>query len=777
MRIRIKVKHLVLLVAIVLVAVPLLRLAIYPGNKALGGIGTVLSQHGSSDKEALIREMIDSPVAKRWKLIRKNVILPGMDSLKQGGAFNVYVGSSSSQSSQGTSENGGPAFTTGQKIPLLDDYVRNAPVDDDYVRAVRQLSVCYLLQGHIDLALDALETGRERMEGRSQSYLLTLVDLDRASLYVQAGRIGEAEKLADELGDAKASGDNETQLLALRIQLLLNKGEWKQAKERLEEAYGARTERSDASMPMGSSDSESSKDAKSAPAPSASREGPEFQGYSSLIRMIGKAQSSGAKEAAVYSGTVKRSDGESVAGAGVFLRLAADVNHSVISSEPYQTTTDADGRFSFIGVAPGSYQLYLGLTFDQISGWVWPVDTDEWIEVKAGDRLEQTVVFQPLIQLDSPVNLQKVTEPVIDFTWEPVKGADYYALELGIQIEGGWIGSPAFSHIRDTHLQVKAEELYDIKFGYSASSTEPNKDHAWPDIDSNSLLGFSNPDNRFYWSVKAYDADGHLLSKSEGYRLKEAEAGNLPQFYLRQRTMTEADQLVKKRRYEEALAAYKSAYAADPGDAHSLNMILRLLESRNSFSDAKTGEEDRLHYLELLTELRPTPENLANLASTYYEKRDWPIFNRSYGQYLKIRQIDDNGYMDAIGAQGYFKQNKLPEAEAQFARSLAADRSHRFIGAYIALALRTDLTFDRALKLAEQYPDYSWSIDNVNPHKWPEMLKAMRQEAGDDKAYMTELANRMDGFLSDKPETIRDWQAPRGRSAMKDFLEKLLEVK
>ncbi|WP_281202997.1 hypothetical protein [Cytobacillus kochii] len=104
--------------------------------------------------------------------------------------------------------------------------------------------------------------------------------------------------------------------------------------------------------------------------------------------------------------------------------------------------------------------------------------------------------------------------------------------------------------------------------GLSISGDEPNS------VDPNTLLAFTNPNNRFSWSVDAFDEHDKLLTRSNGYRLGNDTIGHLPFFYLKTRTLTEADQLLLDKKFTEALEAYK----VNLDDKHSERMIKRLDE-------------------------------------------------------------------------------------------------------------------------------------------------------------------------------------------------------
>ena len=61
--------------------------------------------------------------------------------------------------------------------------------------------------------------------------------------------------------------------------------------------------------------------------------------------------------------------------------------------------TDSQGHYSFQHVIPDSYQLYIGLNYEQIDGYTWPVSPNEWMDVKASGTYEQNIVLRPLLEL------------------------------------------------------------------------------------------------------------------------------------------------------------------------------------------------------------------------------------------------------------------------------------------------------------------------------------------------------------------------------------------
>lgn len=191
---------------------------------------------------------------------------------------------------------------------------------------------------------------------------------------------------------------------------------------------------------------------------------------------------------ATLSGTLTYSDGTPVSRAGIFLRPESEVSHSVFyGSEPYEIVTDAQGRFSFSGVIPGYYQLFLGLSFEQIDGWTWPVQADDWIEIKPNDRLTNNIILQPLLELKSPVNSQLLTGDSVEFEWETVRNAASYSLSGTVSAEGSTFSYVIRQHITGNKISIPVTDLYNSG-GFSTSSSG----EGWESVEPSSLLGFAD---------------------------------------------------------------------------------------------------------------------------------------------------------------------------------------------------------------------------------------------------------------------------------------------
>lgn len=783
LKIRMKVKHLVLTAAAACALAVLLAGVVVPQTELY-----VARKRAAAEDlrgKAAIMEALDSwriPERQKWSLIRDYMIEGGTEPY---GAFrfDLYVGPRFTQTYGTGLER---LFSESEKIPYLERYVERGPADGFLFQAAKHLAYCYRLADETERAIAALERAAERLVGGTYAYMRNELAFRAAEAAESAGRFDEAERRLAELtaqlesdqtrgGAAQWSG----KAAEMRARLMLREGDVAHALERVQAELDEARQQPNAPR------------AEGAAAPPALLE---------LVReqLVREAERRAASDSAV-SGTVKRSDGMPLVGVGVFLREASIVNQSVAENDPYQTETDVNGAFAFENVAPGSYQLYLGLDFDQISGWTWPVGLDDWIDVDGAANALLPVTLQPLIEQLSPVNQTEVAEPTIRFAWQPVDGAAYYHVNVGMELRSGWGSATLRTHVRESRLQVPVEQLYDVHFGLSYE-----KAGDWSTIDPASLLGYANPDNRFYWSVEAYDAAGKLLTKSGGYRLDDNTIGRLPFFFLRQRELSEADRLVANGRYDDALAAYKQRFADDPRDAHALRMAFRLLVAKATVTGDKTLEDEARPYAQAMLGLQPTPGYAGWLMHYYYEKRSWDEFQAMYDSYTRLSGQPLSSYEQSIYATALLKQGRYAEALPAFAEAMRTDDSHRFVGNYLAATLLTDRAVEAALPLAEAYPERSFGPPLRD---WRGLVEALGTEAGGTEAggteaggteasgteaggtkaggteaggtpdYFAELGEKLDWHFRGQTERLSAWLLSTERAAMKAFVQAVMGVR
>lgn len=764
MRIKIKVKYLVLLVLI-----PASLLVIF---------FNFLPSHIQPDKtvadspnveRAELLQKIDSATGnKRMELIRKNII--DTQSGYEPYRFDVTIGSSMSQWNNNVTQASG--LLPEDRITLLTEYILEGPADGIILFAAKQLAYEYDALGRTDDGNQAIVNALKQLSSNSsQTKQLLILQADRA---MNQGEVATAERIIKQL---TLLSDHQEDLNAQKAwlsgRLLFIKGETQEAltlvKQALENYQKYWNEiQAQMNQVTDSTNEQSGANGTSSPAPEIGTSETEMQ-LESLRVAIQYAINNGYTTPAVVSGTLTRSDGTPVSRAGIFLRAESEVNHSINDSEPYRMVTDVEGHFEIHGVNPGFYQLQIGLSFEQIDGWTWPVQYDEWIEIKQGDNVNEHLVLQPLIELQSPINQETLTGQIVDFNWKAVKGAAYYRLNGGASDSVTTFSSLIRDRITDNKISIPVDELY-YNSGFSFSSNGED----WETIEPLSLMGFLNIEARFSWNIEAYDSQGRLITRSNGYRLNDNTALSLPFFYLKERTLSTADRLFLKKKPAEAMLAYQQAYAQDSNDVASLHMLVCLMTAKASITKDKSLEAETIPLLEKLIQLYPSANYASVLSHYYYAQADWKHYNEYYSKYNELTQQEPGDYVSAINATALLHQGQLEEAREQFATALADDNSHRFIGSYIAAELYADEPLSSVLKLAERYPEHSFGKSG---YRWQFMIKELIAEReSQPENFDKQLKEKLGWYVNGQSDVLKRWIEEAKSSALKTFMQAVIDV-
>ncbi|MBD2843864.1 hypothetical protein IDH44_01555 [Paenibacillus sp. IB182496] len=775
MILRIKIKHLAVLIAALGLLAVLAATVVLP-RLEVARVDRLWAS-GSAGEAELLATIDEAPSPeRRWSLIREHLL--GVVAAPLAHRFDVYAGPSMTMVS-GEPRQPRPAVSTAAAAPYLAQYVEQGPIDLDYRDAALRLAEYEAGEDRADAALAMLEGAEQRLaQAKSRTYAIAPIRaalaLERARLLGELGRTDEAEAIIQaELAQAAPDEwDIRARAVRVRTRLLMQQGSPIEALDDVREqraAYEAwwKTRKPEAWMASGT-------------------EPYELEELQKLESRLAAATADGAYAPARVGGTLTYSDGTPVAHAGIFLRARQDIAHSILESEPYQTVTDGQGRFAFPAVTPGDYQLHLGLTFAQIDGWTYPYRTDEWISLTSGEVLTQEVQLRPLLELRAPVDETVLRGDEVRFAWEPVDGAAYYTVNVNLT---GYDSPSTFAvliddHVAETELTVPLERLYHapqaILFGDEEGTVDPV-----------SIIGMADPGARYSWYVEAYDGEHRMLTRSKGYRLAPEHVGALPFFYLRARELTAADRLMLDGQMEEALTAYREAYARDPQDTYSLGRIIRILEARSRMQQEDRDEarymEEAMPYVRDILQLMPESEYAYKLLDHAFEMQDWETYNEVYARYYERAEDDGaavSSYTLARHGIALMRQGRLDEAGESLNRAMERDPSHRFIGDYIAVQLLRGGSLEEALELARRYPDRS----NGAPERdWSLLLGELQQAlavetAGPNasrspgsSARAAQLQAELEAYQADE-ETAKKRVAAIADNALRAFMEALIDA-
>jgi hypothetical protein len=116
----------------------------------------------------------------------------------------------------------------------------------------------------------------------------------------------------------------------------------------------------------------------------------------------------------------------------------------------------------------------------------------------------------------------------------------------------------------------------------------------------------------------------------------------------------------------------------------------------------------------------------------------------------------------------------LDEAREQLAISMKEDPSHRFVGSYLAAELAAGQPLSSVLKLAERYPEHMFSQGG---YTWPLLiLKLQAERAGQPEAFDQLLSEKLAAYVKGQHEALEQWTREGNPSALKAFIQAVLEV-
>lgn len=733
MRVKMKVKHLVLSTVSVIVLLVLFISFLQPQLETWGISRQLASGETEQAKERII-ENIESKSRNRLQLIEKYMISPA-----PGAHYDIYV------SPSGIMGPGPEAaeryYTLEESAPYLLEYLEKGPAGDTHRKAADILSVYYYGEGDYENLSLSLQKAAARYDNNSEHYHeLKLRNIEQA---VNFQEFEAAEALIDqyekEVPESYPDARLQTAMLKARFYMLQDKTE--EALAVLDTAMEDYREHERQLLEeMREYD------------PDYTDEFQEDSYYLTVAEDLKTSIESMDDNAggASIEGRITRSDGQPLANAGVFLKDEPNVMRTSPSpfDEKYGTVTGPDGSYSFHGVAPGSYQVQVGLLLEQVDGWSWPADMYEWVDLEADEAEQYDIELTPLINISGPKDYETLENETITFDWEDYPDAASYTIFLGIEVDGG-AGSLSvgfMEEIPESQITFEADDLYAKAVGFSFGDEE------WDSVQPESLLAFANVHGSYFWYVHAFDEDGEFIGQSNGYRLKEETMGALPFFRLQEREMTEADNLLMYGKAREALALYKENVAENEDDIHSLRMITRIngLDEKNA--------EETAEYQKRLYEVAPDEGNLFHIIEYYFSAGDWVETAKWFSRYQEeVPEGKQSSYVKALYGITLTRLGDLEEARDVFREVMEEDRSNEYIGNLLALELYLGTDREKVQEMAWEnkerfYETLDWTplVEDLESVEEQSLMEALRLSFEGNE-------EELERFLADEDSALRNF--------------------
>ncbi|ADU31059.1 carboxypeptidase regulatory-like domain-containing protein [Evansella cellulosilytica] len=692
MKVQLKVKHLVACFSGVIVLLLLFILFFQPKLESWSINRQIANGNIDGAKEQIVASIEDN------SRNRTNLIIDYMIEPVHTDGYDVFIGPGGSSHSLDVNTN--RIFNIEETVPYIEEYLEEAPANDYTLRAVEIVTLFYKENGEYEKVSSVIEEVVSQFSDDDYIYhhlnILAIEEaLDVKELIIAQEKIDEYEhEVTDHFQDQKM------QLAYLQAKLYVNQGQKEKAVLHLEDAIDQFSDWHDSLLDEFNDDEGYTNRWLGSPY------------YNNLIDLQEELLNvNGDGDFHNLEGKVMKSNGEPLSNVVVVLRDAADDFYSSsLENERHYTVTNADGSFQFNHVAPGSYQAYIGLSFEQVDGWVWPVDMYETIEVGGIGAEPYNIVLTPLIDTHTPTKYEVIEENEITFSWENYDGAHSYSLFVGIQVDGSALSSPFKESIKESSITVSVDDLYNQRVGVMFGEGE------WDNVQGESLLAFTNTEGTFFWSVSAFNEAGELIGQSNGYRLQEETMGDIPFFHLNERKMTEADNLLLEGKIEKAYATYKKDVKNNSDDVHSLRMLNRI----KAVSDEE--HEEALAYLLALGNVNPIPDIVVDIMQHYSNKGSW-VEVRKWYEKMVGDESNRSISADAMYGKALIMDEEYEEARQLFRDTVEKDTLNSYVGYLIALELYHDNSFENVVRIADSNPQRGHEAP-----EWANILKEMKED-------------------------------------------------
>lgn len=247
------------------------------------------------------------------------------------------------------------------------------------------------------------------------------------------------------------------------------------------------------------------------------------------------------------------------------------------NGEIYIAITDFNGNFESVGIKEGEYEIGVGISKPLAYNLVFKEKNEETLEVN-GDTTYDFEFTDPM-EILSPKGEFVINDNRFNIKWEKVEGADYYRIFAVAFEEPFNMGGISMTYaIPDEkgEYDIKDNETtidIDVANSYPTSVFFLDDDSGESIISPNGILGTFYPNVKVPIIVKAFDAEGNLLSSTLPLM---SNYEDMTVAIVKNRDLSEGENFIVNKEYEKAIDYYKGILKGDDKNIEALTYLYRL---------------------------------------------------------------------------------------------------------------------------------------------------------------------------------------------------------
>jgi tetratricopeptide (TPR) repeat protein len=334
--------------------------------------------------------------------------------------------------------------------------------------------------------------------------------------------------------------------------------------------------------------------------------------------------------------------------------------------------TNSKGEYSIKNLHEGEYALALsvqGLLFSR-EKTVFANNRNEVIKLKNNESVEFNFPFMPPLNVIEPKGKAKITDGKVHLKWEEVKGVAYYRVGTIIfddpfKLEGSSVSTPISDNIYNTDYDIDIEKLRS-EHGLGGFTTF---DDGLSNIQV--YLGALIPGTELPITVSAYDEEGDQITTSIPI---QAEYDDMILISV-EGELTEGDKLLIDGKPEEALKYYEEYLKENPEDIYTLRVLYKMyLKGTRAIlekDDERRDENKDIHKAFELAQKIYEITNDAQDLKYVLGKAEYDLDNKEDWQWTvqELLKLPENELTDTeykIVANLYLKLDNLKEADKYY---------------------------------------------------------------------------------------------------------------